>query len=122
MTTISNENIVAFDCDDTLLMWNTKHNTPQDGYLEFEDPYDNNRKVYLKPHKVHLRLMRNYKSRGASIVVWSHQGYKWCEEVVKKLGIAEYVDVIMTKPGKHFDDKEDKESIIGVRLYFKDEE
>lgn len=122
MKVINNENVVAYDIDDTLLLWSKKHHSPQEGCIELEDPYDNNRKVYLKPHKVHLRLMRNYKARGFSVIVWSHQGYKWCEEVIKRLNIEQYVDLIMTKPNRHFDDKEDKESVIGVRLFFKDEE
>lgn len=122
MKVIKNETVVTFDCDNTLLMWDKKHDQPGEGREEIADPYDHGKKLYLKPHKVHCRLLRQYKGRGFTVVVWSKAGYAWGEAVVKHLKLEDYVDYVMTKPDRHIDDATKIEDIIGNRVYFEDKE
>lgn len=119
MKVIKAEDVVTFDVDNTIALWDHNHNIPHEGAIEIKNPYSGEI-VYLRPHKVHIRIMKEYKGRGFTNIVWSAGGTKWSEAVVKAFGLEEYVDYVMTKPNRHFDDKEDKESIIGVRLYFED--
>jgi phosphoglycolate phosphatase-like HAD superfamily hydrolase len=119
MKVINAEDVVLWDTDDTIAIWNSKHNIPHEGAVPIVNPYSKET-VYLRPHKVHIRIMKEYKGRGFTNIVASAGGVKWAEAVIKAFGLEEYVDFVMTKPNRHFDDKEDKESIIGVRLYFED--
>lgn len=119
MKVIKSEDVVCFDLDDTLALWDANHNVPHEDAIEVKNPYSGE-VVYLRPHKVHIRIMKEYKGRGFTNIVWSAGGVRHAEAVVKAFGLEEYVDYVMTKPNRHFDDKEDKESIIGVRLYFED--
>lgn len=121
MKVIKGEDIVAWDVDDTLALWSKNHTEPHKDAVPILNPYSEEI-VYLRPHKVHIRIMKEYKGRGFTNIVWSAGGVKWAEAVIKALGIEKHVDFIITKPNRHFDDREDKESIIGVRLYFQDKE
>lgn len=120
-----NENIVCYDVDDTLVMWdNQRFDTPYDenGVLDpkrrpFIDPYDNSTN-YLAPNKKHIALLKKHKGRGCFVVVWSAAGVKWAESVIKELGLESYVDVVTTKPSKYVDDLPGNE-ILGTRIYLK---
>lgn len=120
MKTIKNENVVVFDVDQTLLIWNKDHDKPGQGKIEVQDPYDAFKTIYLKPHHVHCRLLRQYKGRGFTVIVWTKAGYSWAESAVKILNLEKYVDYVMTKPDRHVDDSTKIEDIIGNRLYFED--
>jgi len=129
MKTIDSEHVVMVDVDNTLVLWDKEHKKKpidfNNGYYtgkkkEFIDPYTNDR-LYLTPHQVHIRLLRQYKGRGFTIIVWSMAGVKWAESVVKTLGIDDIVDYVMTKPSKHLDDKQDIDSIIGSRVYLEND-
>lgn len=121
MKVIKGENNILWDVDNTLVLWDKNHSVPHKDTIEFINPYSFE-KVYLRPHKVHIRIMKEYKGRGFTNIVASAGGVQWAEAVIKALDLESYVHYVMTKPNRHFDDKEDKESIIGVRLFFKDEE
>jgi FMN phosphatase YigB (HAD superfamily) len=122
MTTLNNQNVVVFDCDNTLLMWDKQHDKPGPGKIEIKDPYDSNVTLYLTPHQVHIRLLRQYKGRGFTVIVWTKAGALWAEQTVKVLGLEGYVDFAMTKPDKYVDDALKIEDIIGNRIYFEDKE
>lgn len=104
------ELIIAFDCDDTLVMWNADMSWTHkaQGTLEFnavpslEDP----KWVYLKPHHGHIEILKKHKKQGYGIVVWSAGGAWWAREVVKVLQLQDYVDVTMAKPVRCYDDIE----------------
>ncbi len=114
MLVIDNENIVCFDCDDTLVMWGSEdHNSK----ILIECPYSNSPE-FLVPHNPHIDLLKKYKGRGMKIIVWTAAGYQWGEAVVKALGLEEYVDYVMTKPCKLVDDLTPNE-IFPVRIYLK---
>ncbi len=123
MIKIDNENIVAYDIDDTIVMWthlfDRQHSDIIEGEaLPFLDPYDNSIN-YLHPHKKHIALMKKHKGRGKFIIVWSAAGVKWAESVIKTLGLEDYVDLITTKPNTYVDDLPGNE-ILGTRIYLKD--
>lgn len=114
MKVFENEYVVAFDVDDTLVMWD-EPNIPGVGKTSFVDPYDGTFH-YLIPHEKHVNLLKKYKARGMMVMVWSAGGAKWAEAVINTLGLADYVDVIMTKPSKYVDDLQANE-VLGQRVY-----
>jgi FMN phosphatase YigB (HAD superfamily) len=119
MTVINAEDVILFDVDNTLALWDSNFNEPHEDAVAITNPYSGET-VYLRPHKVHIRIMKEYKGRGFTNVVASAGGVLWAEAVVKAFGIEQYVDLVMTKPNRHFDDKDKKEDIIGVRIFFED--
>lgn len=116
MIVLDNESVILFDCDQTLAIWKKDHKKPGKGKIKFTDPYTGDH-LYLYPHRVHTRLLKQYKGRGFAIIVHSMAGVKWAEEIVKGLELEQYVDICMSKAIKHIDDKEDVASIIGSRVY-----
>lgn len=119
MKLIENENVVFCDVDETLVVWDKEYQhekVSRDNEIILKDPYTGDT-LYLQRHMPHIRLLKQYKGRGFTIIVWSKAGCKWSEEVVKKLGLEEYVDYCMTKPDRYLDDKTNPEEIIGVRVY-----
>lgn len=103
MHVIKNEHIIAFDVDNTLIMWNTNYSTNEPGRIEIEAPGYGN--IFLTPHYQHIHFLKNSKHRGYYVIVWSNGGVDWAETVIKKLGLEEYVDLVLTKPGKVVDDE-----------------
>lgn len=118
MHVIEDENVVCFDVDDTLVMWNSK--CVPTHKIDILCPYSNSFN-FLKPHMAHIDLLKKYKGRGLTVVVWSAGGYKWAEAVVKALELEAFVDYVMTKPSKIVDDLMPNE-IFTTRIYLKDEE
>lgn len=116
MIVIDNEQVVMYDCDDTLVMWFSGCDPSEK--IEIICPYGGT-ETWLKPHKRHIELLKQHKARGNTIVVWSAAGYKWAEAVVKALELDVYVDFIMTKPNKYVDDLTADE-ILGTRIYLED--
>lgn len=115
MKVFNNEMVAAFDVDDTLVLWDKTSEFAGEGKVEFLDP-DDNSKHYLYPHVSHIRLLKCSKKRGFLVLVWSAAGYKWAETVIKTLKLEEYVDIILTKCSKYFDDLQPDE-ILGQRVY-----
>ena len=120
MQILNNENVVLFDCDQTLVIWHKDHTKPGKNKKLFIDPYTGD-KLYLYPHNVHVRLMRQYKGRGFAIIVHSMAGVLWAKEIIKTLKLEKYVDLCMSKATKHVDDKEDVKDIIGSRVYLEND-
>lgn len=117
MKVVQNEMTFFVDVDETLVIW-----CPQTGIindftdlLTIKDPNDGNIN-WVQPHKPHIKILKNKKSRGAHVVVWSAGGYAWAEAVINALGLVEYVDQIMTKPSAYMDDKLATE-FMGERIY-----
>ncbi len=100
---IENEQIYAFDVDDTLVMWSGDYMKPGEGRIEIRDPYDG-ALVYLVPHQRHIKLARQMKGRGRHVIVWSAGGALWADAVVKALELEDVVDQVMTKPAGYVDD------------------
>lgn len=101
------------DIDETLIMHNTI-----DKDIVIQDPYDGKKRQY-KMHKKHIKLLKDHKARGYTVIVWTANGYKWAKAVVKALGLKKHVDLIMTKPSKFCDDLP-AEGVLGPRIYLED--
>ena|SRR5271157_4505709 len=119
----TNENIVCFDVDDTLVMWEIPPGREKDCVLfnSFGTA------EWLLPHGPHIKMMKQFKARGQKVIVWSQGGAQWAAEVIKSLKLEEFVDVVMTKPKWIIDDKAAAEwmqrsylTIDGVRVKCKD--
>lgn len=108
MKTIDSNNVTTFDVDNTLIMWDDA------GQIDIEYGKKN---MNYREHKFHPTFLRHCKQRGDFIIVWSQNGYEWAEKVVKKLELEDYVDVVMSKPIRHIDDKTDPAAIIGTHIY-----
>lgn len=95
---ITNESIVPFDVDETLV-----HHKSSNGQ---ERVYDERTQsyVYFDPYDEHILLLKQMSGRGRFIIVWSAGGNYWANLIVNHLGLAPYVDLIMTKPVAYVDD------------------
>lgn len=103
MQTFENEFVVAFDVDDTLVIWGDFYGVPHEGAVPFICPYSGGTN-YLIPHKKHIQLLKQYTGRGMCVMVWSAGGTQWAKSVINTLGLEDYVDLIITKPSKLIDD------------------
>jgi hypothetical protein len=113
---IEYENSVAYDCDDTLVLWDSPNdNTPGKVAIPFAD-----RLVYLTPHQYHIDLMRMYKQRGYHITVWSANGHRHAANVCAALGIEAIVDHARGKLSKYVDDNPNPAEVLGTRVFCKD--
>lgn len=105
--------VAYFDVDDTLIEWREYGDGP---LIEIEIDGMISEKAAIEKHIEELQLQ---KKSGTSIVVWSAGGVKWAEAVVKALNLEEYVDAIMTKPDRIYDDKDPAEWLPKRRYYKK---
>lgn len=105
--------LVMYDVDDTLILRDCDVNTI--GAVAFICPYDGTT-VYAKPHKEHIKLLKEHRARGRGVVVWSSAGYQWAEAVIDTLGLSEYVDLIMSKPNAFVDDLP-ADQVLTSRIY-----
>lgn len=93
------EPMVAFDVDDTLVNWQPDQEATTEEYDYFGVP------KHLAPIERHITLLKGMKSRGYFILVWSGNGPAGAKQVVTKLGLTKYVDVVAQKPIAVVDDK-----------------
>jgi predicted HAD superfamily phosphohydrolase YqeG len=101
---IKSSRIVFFDVDDTLVMWDWKSIDPEgNGLISINNPEANCSELVL-PHNRHIQLLKQFKARGHTVVVWSQGGHAWAESVCKTLGITNLVDICMDKPNWYVDD------------------
>lgn len=114
MKTISSEMINMIDIDDTLIMEN-----PVEVDFHYIDIYTG-KNVGAKKHKLHIEQLIKHKERGFTNIVWSGNGYKHAENIIKCLGLEKYVDYCMSKPCKHWDDLKDANDILKARVYLED--
>src|SRR5665213_647067 len=104
MHVVKSSRLVMFDVDDTLVIWDWKAINPEGiGLISIVDPNDSVA-VLVQPHNRHIELMKQFKARGHTVVVWSQGGHAWAEAVCKTLGIENMVDFVMDKPNWYVDD------------------
>ncbi len=89
---------VFFDVDDTLVMWNEnlKGNTvciECDGKLN-----------HMVRNEGNIEELKRHSMRGVDVVVWSKGGYYWATQVIRALGLTNYVAAVLTKPFCYYDD------------------
>lgn len=102
---IDHEDPKPFDVDGCLII-HTKNRSLQ-SLLVFDCV--EKRHIAVRPNWNMVRLLREEKHRGSFVMVWSRGGKEWATEVVRALGLMDYVDLIMTKPKVYFDDTEVKD-------------
>lgn len=118
--TIVDSNLVTcFDIDDTLLYWDYDKSTIRMGKPSSREVTLMVQGREVKRHiiKEHIDELIRQKESGSFIVVWSASGYEWALATVQALGILEYVDLIMAKPIRIYDDK-DPQDWMPKRRYF----
>jgi hypothetical protein len=111
---IQSELVVMFDIDDTVVMEHSKD--PDLTYIDVLTGKEKHGKI----HKAHVEQIIKHKTRGYYVVAWSGNGYKHVEQIINALGIQDHVDLIMSKPIKHFDDLTDANDILKARVYLED--
>lgn len=114
MLIIDKESTIFIDVDDTLVMWGVDGVVGKD-LIDVKCPHDGS-STYLAPHMAHIKVLKDRKARGSYIVVWSAGGFEWANAVVVALGLTKYVDLVMTKPHAHIDDKQPVD-IMGEHIY-----
>lgn len=114
------ENVITFDVDDTLIMWDENHTQPFEGAVKVECPWDNS-VTYHRPHSRHIRFLKKQFEKGMTVVVWSAAGTKWAEAVVRALRIQDHVHFVMAKPIKWVDDLHQAADVLGVRIYLSED-
>lgn len=93
--------VAYFDVDDTLVEW-----AEQKGINHKAIAIKmGNHTSYKLPIMKHVEELILQAKSGTYIIVWSAGGSKWAEAVVKALSIEDYVDAILTKPDRIYDDK-----------------
>lgn len=115
---VENENIVGVDIDDTMILYPeeslTKEQALMLGYREFED--FTGKKILALPSEKHIRLLEYYHARGFWIIVWSGNGYRHADNILKQLGVRHCANQIMSKMGRYLDDVECSRW-MGTRVY-----
>lgn len=101
MQVVPRDRILAVDVDGTLI-----------DYLPPDAPKWDHVVMYghklfkVKRREFNISLVIHHKEiRGYFILVWSANGNAWAENIVKTLGLENYVDLVLTKPLEYVDDK-----------------
>lgn len=104
MKVIQSSRIVYVDVDDTLVIWDWKAIDPDGNNLIAVKDKGSGHTEYVMPHNRHIALMKQFKARGHTVVVWSQGGWAWAESVVRTLKLENIVDVVIDKPNWYIDD------------------
>ncbi len=106
------------DVDDTLILWDGKHNSPGEGKHIVQQKVSDGTtaEFYFHSHRAHLQAILALKERGYYVIVWSARGAAWAQAVVCALELQDFVDDAMAKPTCYFDDKP-VEQWFGPRIY-----
>jgi len=106
---VSGETWVYFDVDDTLVMWPKRKDPTFISDVVIEDPYEPPKQYALKKHERHIQELKDFAAKPKTkVVVWSKGGKPWAEEVIKVLGLEQYVSHIIQKPDTIYDDEHQK--------------
>lgn len=99
MQVINSTKIVYVDVDDTLIFSaSEKPNLP----CSYPVQIGGCTWVIYTPH---IEMIKDFKARGHTVVVWSQGGAEWTEMVVKVAGVEGWVDLVISKPDWYIDDK-----------------
>lgn len=116
MHVIQSHKRVNFDVDETLVIWDWRPVSPDGvGLIDIVDPISGHIEVVL-PHQQHITLLKQFKARGHTVMVWSQGGWAWAESVVKALGIEDLVDYVDSKPDWYVDDLP-ASAFMGTNIY-----
>lgn len=112
MQIIKEDKIIFYDVDDCLVFWpeHLKYN-PED-IIEIDSLYPiiGGEQTYkLTPNHNVIEDLKNKSKQEFFIIVWSAAGYEHAEEIVEKLGIIFFVNIVMSKPLYIVDDLKPEE-------------
>lgn len=96
---IRDSRMAYIDVDQTLIDWECSNKDLP--LLLLKGPND---ATNVQAIPVHIDLIKELRTVGWQIVVWSQGGADHAERVVKLLGIENLVDVIISKPTIYVDD------------------
>ena len=113
---LNNTFTVFCDIDDTLVIWGPPSELKNHPDVFYITSTLFSESVPVLVHWEHVEQLKAHKLRGHQIVIWSYGGSDWGAEVVKALGLTEYVDVVCCKPDTVYDDLQ-KEDILLKRSY-----
>ena len=97
----NNGNIVLYDIDDTLIMWEPSESNKDFPILLVGD---NGYYVTVYPNIKEINSLKAAKVRGHYVRVASQGGQDWAELVIKALRLEDFVDSIECKPKWYHDD------------------
>jgi FMN phosphatase YigB (HAD superfamily) len=98
MITWENDRVMFYDVDETLILWNydkTEENLAR--AIQVGD-------CWVLPNRSMIESLKRNKARGHTIIVWTQSGYEWGRTVVEMLQLTEYVDLVISKPTRYYDD------------------
>lgn len=98
MKVIESDRTTFFDVDNTLIFWKWQN-------VDLRVVEINGREFQIHPG--HLKKIVDYHTMGFVVVVWSMSGHKWAQSVVEALQLENFVDYVMCKPHRIFDDVKD---------------
>lgn len=98
MQVIKDHRLICVDVDETLLLFDWKDYTSDESKLVDVNGYK------VLPNERNIDLIKRFKVRGFTIIVWSAGGWEWGQTVVNLLQLQSYVDIIMSKPSWYIDD------------------
>lgn len=104
------DKVVYVDVDDTIAGW-----TPEDFHHKEEEIVwvdDDTRMFPLLPLKRNIDFVKKLKLQGYGVVVWSAAGANWAEHIIKKFGLEDLPDMIISKPELCVDDLLEANRII----------
>lgn len=105
---------IYVDVDDTLTIAEyERYNPKEEDLVLIKDP-DSDLTRNFMIHRRHIEVLKQFKARGHTIIVWSQGGYRWAETVVKTLGLQEIVSYVVDKPAWFIDDLP-AEAFMGVK-------
>jgi len=113
MYTHISSKVIFVDVDNTLLF--SLREYPHE--VTHEVVKINGRKFWV--HAPHIEMIKDFKARGHSIVVWSAGGAEWAEAAVLALNLEELVDVVLSKPDWYIDDKKASEFMEEGKRFYK---
>jgi hydroxymethylpyrimidine pyrophosphatase-like HAD family hydrolase len=119
MLFVQNRNVIVFDIDDTLLLWDEKSRdltADTKGRTVVICPYDNKPYSFIV-HTRHVDFLKREKAKGSYVIAWSRSEGAWAKAAVEALGLESYVDLAISKPIKCVDDKNNLIDIVGAVLF-----
>lgn len=100
MTLPALKEVVAFDVDDTLVLWGQS----VEGVMPVAIQTEWGTVEHLTPNPRAIEAIIEHYVKGDYILVWSQAGREWAVRVVDALGLKGMVHQILTKPARMYDD------------------